>query len=97
MRDNSRKTISDGTRLIDSPCLRRATQILHDSIIEGYERSTNRPGNSLTLVRFQFAYEEKSEERSCMHFDVLVKDLDLNENVPLTVIIAVNAPQFGGL
>jgi len=97
MRNNSRTTISDGTTLIASPPLRRLQQILQDLIIEGYERSTNRPGNSLSLQRFQYAFEEKNDVRSYTHFDVLVKDHDLNENVPLTLIIAVNAPEFGGL
>lgn len=93
----SRATISDGTTLLPSPTLKRAQQIMQDLIIEAYERSTKHPGNSLTLVRFQFAYDEKSAEKSCTHFDVLVKDLDRNESVPLTLIIAVNPPEFGGL
>lgn len=88
----SRKTISDGTTLLPSPVLKRAEQLLQDLIIQGYERSTNRPGNSLTLSKLQYAYDENNEEKSCTHFDILVKDLDLNEHTILTLTIAVNKP-----
>lgn len=98
MRNNSNpSTTGDGTRLLASPALQRVSATLQDSIIEAYERSTNRLGKSLALVRFQYAYDEKNEGRCCTHYDVLVKDLDLNENVPLILTIAVNPPQFGGL
>lgn len=90
-------TISDGTRLIATPALSRAGQLLQDLIIAAYERSTKRRGNSLSLTRLQFAFDENNGERCCTHFDILVKDLDLNESIPLTLIIAVNDPSFGGL
>lgn len=90
---NNPSTISDGTTLLPTRCLRRAQQILADLIIVAYERSTNRPGNSLSLVRFQYAYDENNEGKFCTHYDALVKDHDLNENIPLTVTIGVNSYQ----
>lgn len=94
MPNPSRTTISDGTTLIASPCLKRAQQTLQDLIIRAYETSTKRPGNSLTLVRFQYACDENNGEKYCTHYDALVRDLDQNETIPLTVTIAVNSPEL---
>lgn len=91
------QTTSDGTTLIASPQLKRLHHVMQDLIIAAYEHCTNRPGNSLALTRLQFAYEENNGEKSCTHYDVLVRDLDLNETIPLSLIIAVNKPDFGGL
>jgi len=88
--------IGDGTALLDSPQLRRAQEILHDLIIIGFENSTKRPGKSLSLVRLQFAFDESSGEKSCMHYDILVKDHEQNDTIPLTLTIAVNEPDFKG-
>lgn len=90
-------SIGDGTRLLSSPQLKRAQELLHDLIIMAYERSTKRPGKSLSLVRLQFAYDESSGEKSCMHYDILVKDHDQNELIPLHLTIGVNDfDDFGG-
>lgn len=82
---------SDGTALIASPQLRRAQQIVQDLIIAAFERSTHRRGQSLSLTRFQYAYDENNGEKCCTHYDILVKDHVHNDTTALTLTIAVNS------
>lgn len=88
------RTTGDGTALLSSPQLKRAQETLQDLIIIACERSLKVPGKSLSLVRFQFAFDESSGEKSCMHFDALVKDHDQNVTIPLQLTIAVNNGDF---
>lgn len=92
MTRQSSTTTADGTRLLSSPTLKRAQEILQQQIIAACERSTKRPGNSVSLVRFQFAYDENSDGKFCTHYDALVRDHHRHVDIPLTVTIAVNDP-----
>lgn len=83
-------TIGDGSTLLPSPQLKRALETMQDLVIIAYEEFYNRPGNSLSLARFQFAYDESSEGKCCTHYDVLVKDHDLNANIPLRLTFGVS-------
>lgn len=86
------QTTSDGTTLIPSPQLRRMQHVMQDLIIAAYERCTNRPGKSLVLVGFQYAYDDENGEKCCTHYDALVRDLDRNESIALTLTFAANKP-----
>lgn len=68
-------TIKGGTTLIASPCLNRLQANLHDLIIIAYEAYTKAPGNLLRLDKLVYVSGERLEDKYCMHFEGLVKDL----------------------
>jgi len=83
-------TTLEGITLRDTPQLGRLQDALHNLIIAAYEHSSNHPGKLLSLVRCQFAYEESSEDRFCMHYDVLARALGTPDIIPLRVSFAVS-------
>lgn len=79
-----------GITLIPSVQSRRLTEHLHDLIIIAYQRSTNLPGNSLSLVRSEYVSAVENAGKFSMRLNVLVKDHDQGENIPLTVSFTVD-------
>lgn len=79
--------------LLVSPLSRRLTAHLQDLITIAYERSTNRRSNSLNLIKLEYASAVQHEGKFCMRLNALVRELDLDDTVPLTVIFTVDTQE----
>lgn len=82
------KTV-DATNLRESSQLKRLRAHLHDLIIVALEAYTQTPGKSYSLVRLSYVSDEKHEGKFCMHLDGLVKDLEANANIPMSLTLSV--------
>lgn len=91
--DNHIKTHA-GTSLLASPPLKRLQENLHDLIIVALEAYTKTHGNSFALTNLHYVSDEKHEGRFCMHFDGLVKDLEVNVNIPLSLTFSVKIGDY---
>lgn len=83
------KTTAEGTTLLPSPQFARLKAHLQDLIIIALERFSERRGRSYSLVRCQYVSDARLEEKCCMHFDALAKDLELGVNIPLRLTLSV--------
>lgn len=77
--------------LITSVQSRRLADTLHDLIIIAYERSTNRRSSSLILVKSEYASAVQNGAKYSMRLNVLVKEADLDDTIPLTVTFTVDS------
>lgn len=80
-----------GITLIPSVQSRRLTEHLQDLIIIAYQRSTSLPGESLSLIKLDYASAVESDGRYCMRLNALVKDHDRDATIPLTVSFIVDS------
>lgn len=70
--------------------LRRFHQNLLKLISETYKHSTKRPGRLLSLLAFTHAFDEISDDKLYSHYDLLVKDLEVNATTRMKLMFAVN-------
>lgn len=91
---NVRSQTDGVTPLQSSPALKRLQASLHDLIVIACQQSMLAPGNTFALSQLTFVSDEKSEGRFSMHFGALVKALELNVNIPLT--LTLNVEQMEG-
>jgi len=80
----------DDTTLQSTPALLRLHRNLHDLIIICAEHYMKTPSKSLCLTRLQYVFDEKLDGKYCMHFDVLVRELDQKDGIPMQVTISAS-------
>lgn len=80
-----------GITLVPSVQSRRLTEHLQDLIIIAYQRSTNLPGNCLSLIKSDYASAVEQDGKYCMRLNVLVKDHERDATIPLTVMFIVDS------
>lgn len=77
----------DDTTLSPSPALLRLHRNFHDLIIITCEAYMKVPSKCLSLIRLSYVFDEKLEEKYCMHFDALVRELGQKDAIPLHLSI----------
>lgn len=86
--DRSIKT-DGGTTLLPSRQSERLAENLLSLIAHSIEGFTKARGQSLSLVGLRSAYSENNADLYYSLYNVLVKDQEANENMPIRVLFAV--------
>lgn len=83
------KTTADGTHLLASIPLKRVQAHFQDLIIAHLEASLPNHSLSFALTEFQFAYGVALASKSCLRLNVLAKDLEHGDVIPLRLTFSV--------